>query len=182
VIPFESKAVRIHGWELGAVPGLLQTEEYARSQIRVSRPQDSEAAVERLVQGRIERQEILSADTRPMLWYVLDESVIRRVVGGADVMDAQLEKLIAIASMGGTVIQVHPFEAGDQAGTDGPITVYEFADAPTVCYTECYRGGRVVEEHQEVADMMTTVSMIRASALSPRASLDLMRRIRREIQ
>ncbi len=56
-----------------------------------------------------------------------------------------------------------------------------FTDAPTVCYTECYRGGRVVEDHGEVADMMTTVSMIRASALSPRASLELMRRIRREI-
>jgi hypothetical protein len=96
-------------------------------------------------------------------------------------MDAQLERLITAASAGGTVIQVLSFSAGDQPGADGPITVYEFPDAPTVCYTECYRGGRLVEEKSEVADMITTVSMIRAAALSPRASLELMRRIRREL-
>lgn len=181
VIPFEARAVRIHGWELGAVPGLLQTEDYARALIRVSRPQDSDAAVERLVDGRMERQVILAGERVPLLWYVLDEGVLRRLVGGPAVMDAQIDRLIGAASAGGAIIQVLPFSAGDQAGADGPISVYEFTDAPTVCYTECYRGGRVVEDHSEVADMMTTVSMIRASALSPRASLELMRRIRREI-
>jgi Domain of unknown function (DUF5753) len=114
-----------------------------------------------------------------MLWYVLDEGILHRVVGSAEVMDAQLERLITAASAGGTVIQVLSFSAGDQPGADGPLTVYEFPDAPTACYTECYRGGRLVEENSEVAGMITTVSMIRAAALSPRASLELMRRIRR---
>ena len=102
------------------------------------------------------------------------------MVGSGEVMDAQLDRLVAAASAGGTVIQVLSFSAGDQPGADGPITVYEFPDAPTACYTECYRGGRLVEETSEVADMITSVSMIRAAALSPRASLELMRRIRRE--
>jgi hypothetical protein len=81
----------------------------------------------------------------------------------------------------GLVIQVLSFTAGDQAGADGPISVYEFTDAPTACYTECFRGGRLVEDKSEVPDMMTTVSLVRAAALSPRASLDLMRRVRRQL-
>ncbi len=181
VIPFEAKAVRIHGWELGAVPGLMQTEDYARALIGASRPQDSDAAVEALVGARIERQAILAGERPPMLWYVLDESVLRRMVGGTGVMSAQLDRLIAAAGAGGFVIQVLPFSASDQAGVDGPISVFEFDDAPTVCYTECYSGGRIVEDHAEVAEMMTTVSMLRASALSPRDSLELMRGIRSEI-
>jgi transcriptional regulator with XRE-family HTH domain len=181
VVPLERKAVRIHGWEPFVVPGLLQAEEYARELIRVSRPQDSTAAVEELVTARMERQVILERDDPPMLWFVLDEGILHRMVGSAELMDAQFERLIAAASAGGTVIQVLLFSAGDQPGADGPITVYEFPDVPTVCYTECYRGGRLVEETSEVADMITTVSMIRAAALSPRASLELMRRIRREL-
>ncbi len=88
VIPLERKAVRIHGWQPFVVPGLLQTEEYARELIRVSRPQDSEAAVEELVAARMERQTILTRDDPPMLWYVLDEGILHRVVGSAEVMDA----------------------------------------------------------------------------------------------
>jgi transcriptional regulator with XRE-family HTH domain len=181
VIPLERKAVRIHGWEPFVVPGLLQTEEYARELIRVSRPQDSAAAVEELVTARIERQAILTGDDPPLLWYVLDEGILHRVVGSTEIMDVQLERLITAASAGGTVIQVLSFSAGDQPGADGPITVFEFADTAAVCYTECYRGGRLVEDTSEVADMITTVSMVRAAALSPRASLELMRRIRREL-
>jgi hypothetical protein len=112
---------------------------------------------------------------------VLDEGILHRIVGTAEIMDAQLERLIMAAPAGGVVIQVLSFTAGDQPGADGPISVYEFSDSPTACYTECFRGGRLVEEAIEVADMMTTVSMVRAAALSPRASLDLMRRVRRQL-
>jgi transcriptional regulator with XRE-family HTH domain len=67
VIPFEREAVRIHGWELGAIPGLLQTEGYARALIRVSRTMDSDAAIDRLVAARMERQAILTSEKPPML-------------------------------------------------------------------------------------------------------------------
>jgi hypothetical protein len=181
VVPLERKAVRIHGWEPFVVPGLLQTEEYARELIRVSRPQDSVARVDELVSARMERQAILTGESPPLLWYVLDEGCLHRVVGTREIMDAQLERLIAAASASGVVVQVLSFAAGDQPGADGPLTVYEFAGSPTVCYTECYRGGRLVEDATEVADMTTTVSMVRAAALAPRASLELMRRIRSEL-
>jgi transcriptional regulator with XRE-family HTH domain len=181
VVPLERKAIRIHAWEPFVMPGLLQTDDYARQLIQVSRPQDSEARVEELVSARIERQAILAGDAPPMLWYVIDEGSLRRVVGTADIMDAQLERLLATTSAGGVVVQVLSFAAGDQPGADGPISVYEFPDSPTVCYTECYRGGRLVEEAGEVADMVTTLSMVRAAALSPRASRNLIQQARREL-
>jgi transcriptional regulator with XRE-family HTH domain len=180
VVPFEREAVRIHGWELGSVPGLLQTEDYARALIRVSRPIDSDTAIDRLVAARIERQAILTRDVPPMIWYVVDEAVVRHVIGGPAVMSAQLDRIIDAAGTPGIVIQVLPFTA-DHAGTDGPISIYEFAAAPAVCYTECYSGGRIVEQRGEVADLMTVISLIRASALPPRESRELIRQIRSQI-
>lgn len=180
VVPLERKALRIHGWSPMAVPGLLQTEEYARELIRVSRPQDSEAQVEELVMARMERQAILERESPPFLWYVLDEGVVHRVVGSSRVMNQQLDRLLAVSAGGGVVVQVLSFATGEQPGTDGPISVYEFSDGPTTCYTECFRGGRLVETGNDVTDMVTTLTMIRAAALSPRASRDLILQARRE--
>jgi transcriptional regulator with XRE-family HTH domain len=181
VVPFEQEATRIHGWELGAVPGLLQTADYARAQIRSGRPQDSAEAIERLVAVRIERQAILTKDQPPMLWYVIDEGVLRHMVGGPAVMTAQLDKLIDLSAMPGIVIQVLAFDGDNYAGSDGPISVYDFAVQPTVCYTECYAGGRVVEARDEVDNLVTVLGLIRASALSPLQSLSLIHQIRSEI-
>jgi transcriptional regulator with XRE-family HTH domain len=180
VVPFERQAVRIHGWELGSIPGLLQTEDYARAHIRSGRPQDSDNAIDKLVAARIERQAILAGDNPPLLWYVVDEGVLRHAVGGPTVMGAQLDRLIEAASLPRIVVQVLPFRAYDNAGADGAITIYEFAEDPSVCYTECYSGGRIVERRDEVAELTTVMSLIRASALPPHESLDLIRRIRSE--
>ena len=181
VLAFERDAVRIHGWELGAVPGLLQTEEYARSLIHSGRPRDSGEAIDRLVAARIERQSILVGEEPPLLWYVLDERVLRHAVGGGDVMAGQLDKLLAAADAPGIVIQILPFTADNHAGSDGPIAVYDFTDSPSVCYTECYSGGRIVEVHSEVSDLVTVMSLLRAAALSVRESRESMRKIRSEI-
>lgn len=181
VITFEKKAIRIHEWEMRVIPGLLQTPEYARAIIRAGRPTETDEAVARKVSDRIARQELLGDDNSPMFWYVLDEGVVRHLVGGPAVMGEQLTKLITLAGTPGILLQVLPFSATDNAGADGPIMVFEFADAPTVCYTECYGGGRIVEAHNEVAELMTAVNMIRASALSPGESIDLLHRIRGDI-
>jgi hypothetical protein len=181
VVPFEREAVRIHGWELGAVPGLLQTQEYARALIRSGRPTDSQDAIDRLVAARMERQSILTSEHPPMVWYVIDEGVLRHVVGSRTTMAEQLDKLIEAADVPGTVIQVLPFTGDNHAGSDGPVSVYEFTEAPSVCYTECYSGGRIVEAPTEVAHLMTVISLIRASSLSPRESLELTKKIRSEI-
>jgi transcriptional regulator with XRE-family HTH domain len=182
VINFEREAVRVHGWELGVVPGLLQTEDYARAVVKAGRPKDSAEMIDRTVAARLDRQQILTGERAPMLWYVIAEGVLRHLVGGAAVMAGQLDKLIELASMPGIVVQVLPFTASDHAGVDGPIAVYDFADAPSVCYTECYGGGRIVEARDEVADLVMVLGMIRASALSPRDSVDLVRKIRSELR
>lgn len=181
VIPFEREAVRIHGWELGAVPGLLQTENYARTLIRSGRPMDSSDEIDRIVAERLERQEILTNQNPPMLWYVLDESVLRHVVGGPAVMRRQLDRLLEAAETPGIVVQTLPFSADNHAGADGPISVYDFASSPSVCYTGCYSGGRIVEGRDEVADLMTVINLVRASALSARDSRELIRQIKSEI-
>jgi transcriptional regulator with XRE-family HTH domain len=181
VLPFEQEAVRIHGWALGAFPGLLQTDRYARSVVQAGRPQADEAAIERIVTARMERQSVLARVKPPVLWYVLHESVLRHQIGDREIMAEQLDKLIKMASLPGIVLQVLPFSAHDHAGVEGPITVYERPSAPAVGYTECHRGGRIVEDDDEVADLLMVIGMLRAAALPPRDSLALMKEIRREL-
>jgi transcriptional regulator with XRE-family HTH domain len=181
VIDLEASAIRIHEWEMRVVPGLLQTEDYARSVITAGKPRDGSAAIDRAVAARLERQAILAREDPPMLWHVLHEGVLRHVVGGPAVMAAQLDKLAELATQPGIVIQVLPFSASDHPGTDGPILVYDFGGAASVAYTECKGGGRVVESADEVGDLMMIINMIRAAALPPRESASLIGKIRSEI-
>lgn len=180
VLQFERDAVRIHGWALGAVPGLLQTEAYAEAVVRARNPSASAETIERIVSARMERQELLSAE-RPMLWYTVHEGVMHHHVGGRVVMAEQLDRLIELISSRRIVLQVLPFAARDHAGVEGPVTVYEFDDAPSVAYTECYGGGRIVEDRHEVGDLLMVVGLIRSNALSPADSVELVREIRSRI-
>jgi transcriptional regulator with XRE-family HTH domain len=182
VVEFERSAARLHGWELGAVPGLLQTAAYARAIVRASRPADSDDAVERTVEARLGRQEILTADPAPMVWYVIHEGVLRHRIGSPEVMADQLDQLLASAARPGVLIQILPFTAPDHAGVEGPVSVYDFDDAPAVGYTECHRGGRIVEAQTEVADLMLILSMLRAAALPVRESAALIRDVRSELR
>jgi transcriptional regulator with XRE-family HTH domain len=181
VLTFEQEAARIHGWALGAVPGLLQTERYARSVIRSRQPQASDAAIDRMVTARMERQSILDREKPPLLWHVMHEGLLRHQIGDLEVIGEQLDKLIKMANLPGIVLQVLPFTAHDHAGVEGPIAVYERPSAPAVGYTECYAGGRIVEDSEEIADLLTVLAMLRAAALSPRDSLAFMKQIRREL-
>jgi len=179
VVPFEAKAARIHGWQHGAIPGLFQTEDYARALIGVSEPGATQQEIERLVSARLERQAILAKDEPPMMWYVIDEATLWRVVGSAEIMRVQIDRLISLAETPRIVIQVLTFADGTGVGSDGPIAIYDFADGePTVCWCECSRGGRLAENAKEVTEIVTDLNLIRASALSPKASIEFMRKIR----
>lgn len=181
IVPHEREAVRIHGWALGAVPGLLQTDAYARSLIRARFPSDGEESIERKVTARMERQEILARPEPPLMHYVIDEGVLRRVVGSPRIMAAQLDKLLKAAESPGIVLQVLPFSAGDHAGVEGPIEVFEPASGPPVGYTEFHNGGRIVENPEELTGLTIVMGMLRAVALSPRDSVMFMKRIRRDL-
>lgn len=182
IVPLEREASKIAGWELGAVPGLLQTEDYARSVIRARRPGDEEEAIESTLRARMDRQSILTKPKPPLLWCVIHEGVLRHVVGDYEIMANQLDRLIKAAESPGIVIQVLPYSAHDHAGVEGPLYVYEQLGKPTVVYTECFGGGRLIEDSQEISDLTTVMGMLRAAALSPRDSVALMRSIRRDLE
>lgn len=180
VVPVEREATKIHGWELGAVPGLLQTEDYTRALARARQPQGDEEAIERIVQSRIERQNILARPKPPMLWYVVHEGVLRHVIGSAEIMAAQLDKLIKATESPGIVTQVLPFSANDHAGVQGMLYLYERPGQPPIGYTECFGGARFIEDSTEISDLTTVIGMLRAAALPPRDSAALIKQIRSE--
>jgi len=110
------------------VPGLLQTEYYAREVFRNGPIELDPDGVERLVEVRLARQEILNRDDRPRLWAVIDEAVIHRVVGSPSVMHGQLRHLADSAQQGKTTIQVVPYSAGAHAGTIGSFVILDFRE------------------------------------------------------
>ncbi|HVT71291.1 MAG TPA: helix-turn-helix transcriptional regulator [Trebonia sp.] len=181
VIDFENQAVRIHEWDMRVVPGLLQQEDYARSVISAGKPLLSQAELERKVKARIERKRLFERDYPPMYWAVLHEGVLRQVIGSLAIMGGQLDTIIEAAGSPHIVVQVLPFTASDHPGTDGPITVFDFPGAPSAAYTECNGGGMIIESPEAVAELVTTMNMLRAAALPQRESMDLLRQIRSEI-
>jgi transcriptional regulator with XRE-family HTH domain len=175
----EARATQVHQWEQRVVPGLLQTEDYARSVISAGQPRITADELERKVAMRLERQGIFTRETgRPMYWAVIHEGVLRHVVGSPEIMQAQLTRLIEGTDSPDILIQVLPYSASDHPGTDGPISVFDFADAPSSGYTECNGGGMIVERPEQVAGLVTTMNLIRAAALSPRESREYIVRIR----
>jgi transcriptional regulator with XRE-family HTH domain len=108
VAELEKEACKIHEWEMRAVSGLLETPDYARVLMRTVRPRDNDEKIEADVNTRLERQEIFAKDNPPMTWFVLDESILYRPIGGGRVMRNQLIKLEKMAQQTNVVIQVMP--------------------------------------------------------------------------
>jgi transcriptional regulator with XRE-family HTH domain len=178
-VEYEDRAAVITDWEQRGIPGVFQTEQYARAVVRACRPYDSADAIENVVRGRLDRQEILTRDNPPKVWAVIAEGVLMQAVGGPQVMTEQLEHLIKVSDSTQAVIQVLPFSAADAPGADGPAALFEFADgSPSVAYLEGWEGGRVVEDPKEVAGIATALSMLKGCALSPGESRQLMTEIR----
>jgi len=174
-IGLEAGAASIRNFEPNVVPGLLQTEEYARQTLRNGPGELDREDVERLVQVRLERQRILGREDRPRLWAVIDEAVIRRVVGGPEVMREQLRHLIECAEQGKTTLQVVPFGAGAHAGTTGPFIILDFPEPtdPAVVYVETLAGDIYLEEPLDVDRYTLAFARLLAAALHPDDSVRL---------
>ncbi|MEU5308933.1 helix-turn-helix transcriptional regulator [Streptomyces sp. NPDC021562] len=170
----EIRAKTISEYAPMLVPGLLQTEAYARALISAAQRFESHEAVESLVQARLERQAILADSTAPLLWIVLHEAALRVRVGSAHVMAEQLTRLVATAGANRRVlIQVLPFAAGADAFLNGTTIYMTFADAPSVTYAESAYTGQLIEEPALVAQYQRAYDLTKAASLSPEASLSL---------
>jgi transcriptional regulator with XRE-family HTH domain len=178
VAELETQARKIHEWELRIIPGLIQTSAYARALMRAGRPLDSDEKIEDDVNARLERQEIFSQDNPPVAWFVLDESILHRMVGGNLVMRDQLIKLEKMAEQTNVVIQVMPFTTSGHPGIEGPLRILEFFGSDPVWYTEGWYTGRMAETKAEVSSAMTCFDLIRASALPPSESMRTIAEVR----
>lgn len=168
---FAAQATMIREYAAHAVPGLLQTEAYARALLRTARSLRSEQQLDERLAARMGRQERLADADGPWLWVVLDESVLRRPVGGAKVMRDQLERLLAAAHEPRITIQVLPFESGEHAAMGGSLTVLTLPDATEVAYSEGADYGRLVEDPQVLKGYAVIYDLLRAHALPPHLSL-----------
>ena len=167
----ESEADSIRDFELSMIPGLLQTDDYARELIRGLMAFDA-AEIERRVELRMARQQILDREDAPHLWAIVDEAAVHRVVGGKAIMKAQLLHLANSAERGRTTIQVLPFSAGPHPGQAGPFIILGFAEPtePEVVYMETVGGNLYVDKSEEVRLFTTVFDQLRAVALSPSQS------------
>ncbi|MCD9143008.1 helix-turn-helix domain-containing protein [Streptomyces albireticuli] len=158
------------------VPGLLQTEAYARAVFLAGYPGLSDAEIESRVAARLERQGILEDPTKPLLWAVIDENTIRRKVGGASVMSEQLMHVARLARARRITLQVLPFEVAVPA-LSGSLKLMAFADAPVVAYSEAAHSGGLMDDPARVAALERAYDLTMATALPPAASLELVQSV-----
>lgn len=174
---YSALAVAIREYAAHVVPGLLQTEDYARALLKVGRTLGSEEQLEERVSLRMGRQERLSAPDRPELWAVLDESVLRRPVGGEAVMREQLMRLLGTATEPHITVQVLPFDQGEHDVMGGSLTVLTMPDGSEVAYTEGAHYGQLIEDQDEIRSFALSYDRLRAAALPPLMSLDMIRSV-----
>ncbi|MFZ0163441.1 MAG: helix-turn-helix transcriptional regulator [Trebonia sp.] len=182
-VGLEAEASGLRSYEIGVVHGLLQTTDYARAILRASAPRHTADQIERLVDLRMERQRRLDDNPPLDLWVIHDEAVIRRTVGGPVVMRHQLAHLLVAAGLPGVTLQVLPFDTGAHAGHDGPFSIVEFHDRSDseVVYVESTAGPIYLEKDREVRACAEVFDRLRAAALPPEASLDLISKAAREL-
>jgi len=183
-IGLEAGAASIRNFEPVVVPGLLQTADYAREIFRNGPRELEREDVERRVEVRLARQEILARDDRPRLWAVIDEAVIHRVVGSVSVMRGQLRHLVESSQKGKTTIQVVPYRAGAHAGTIGAFVILDFPEAtdPAVVYVETLAGDMYLEERSDVNRYTLAFERLLAASLHPDDSVQMIERLARTLR
>ncbi len=179
-VELEEAAVAIRSFQVQVVPGLLQTEEYARAVFAGGRP-DADS-LEKKVASRMARQLILERENPPELWVVLDEYVLRRSVAEPAVMRAQFQRLIDAASVPSTVIQVVPFSAGAHAGFGGSFSALTLDEGPGVVLADGFLQGQILADPEDVKAALRAYNLLAAVALPPKASIDLVAAAMKELK
>jgi transcriptional regulator with XRE-family HTH domain len=182
-VGLEAEAAALRVFEDQVVHGLLQTEAYARIVMSAVRTQQSARQIDRAVELRVQRQEALTREDPLKLWLILNEAVIRRAVGGADVMGGQLAHLVKASEWPSVTLQVLPLSSGAHPALSGPFCILEFPERtdPDVVYTEGVAGHAYLERDSEVRACAEAFDLLRAAALSPADSAEMISNIAEEI-
>ncbi|GAA3861964.1 helix-turn-helix domain-containing protein [Streptomyces sedi] len=176
----EQKAVEIFDYSVWTLPGLLQTPDYARAMFRAGAPEQPEERVEERTEARMTRKEILTNETPPAFWAVIQESALHSHIGGSGGMRDQLLHLTEMAQMPNVAIQVLPYEAGAPAATE-PFIRLRLRDGREIVYSDTAMGGQMSEAPDPVAFAARAADLLRADALSPKASIRLLKKIAKGI-
>lgn len=167
-VSLEGSAELIRAYEPHYVPGLLQTDAYARAVLRAGRPAAPREEVDRAVALRLERQALLSREQPPMLWVVMDETVLRRPIGGAEVMREQIARLIEASELPNVRLQALPFATGPHPAMYGPFHIFRFAlrELPDIAYVESLVGAVYMEDRDDVSLFREALDRMSAQALT----------------
>ena len=178
----ESASATIRTFEIQFVHGLFQTEDYARAVTRLGHHSAPAAEIERRVGLRIKRQDLLTRANPPRIWSVMDEAVLRRPVGGTDVMRGQLHHLIKMAKMPQVTLQVVPFARGGHAGASGSFSVLRFEERylPDVVYFEQLTGAQYLEQRSDVEHYLEVMDQLSGEALTPAETTRFIERVATE--
>jgi hypothetical protein len=187
LVSFEQEAAYEHVYANNVVPGLLQTRAYATAIHKATELRTPNEKVERLVEARMQRQSILDRDRALHLWAILDEAVLRRIVGDDAVMAEQLDHLYEMAQRPNIDIQLLPFTAGAHAAGSGHFVILGRDDersplnSMAVVYIEMRRKGLYLDDADAVSSYKLSFDYLRSQAADASASLRLLARTRQEL-
>jgi transcriptional regulator with XRE-family HTH domain len=182
LLTLEDEAVRENHFSCVYVPGLLQTRSYTSALQQASQMRRSPEEIERLVDIRMKRQEILTRSNAPHLWAILDESVIRRVVGSRDIMREQLGQLLSVGESSNVTLQVLPFAKGAHGAALGSFVILGAAEPSLdVVYVDLHVGSLFMEKEEELERYRLAFEYLRAQALDIEVSSAMIRRAREEL-
>jgi transcriptional regulator with XRE-family HTH domain len=173
----EGAATHVHTYETYWVPGLLQTEAYARAVVDANRPALSDEDAEQALAMKMTRQEILDQEDGPHLWAIVDESALLRLVGSPETMHGQYRHLLTMHKHPRVVIQVIPNQAGLACASGRPFSLLSFPHQGPIVYVEDIDTARYIRNADEVARYSLIFDYLRASALADDKSAEFIRRI-----
>lgn len=176
-LAFEAEATVYSSYETHLIPGLLQSEAYARAVLRGSGDLRAAAELDRAVEARRARQERVT-DAEPLqVFQIIEEGALHRVVGDQDTMHGQLQHLDELGRLPNVSIQIVPYRAATHVALDGPFTLLQFDDYPSVLYVEHFMGCQYYEKSEETAHGSVVFNHLRSSALNTSDSAALIRNI-----
>ncbi|MBB2910581.1 transcriptional regulator with XRE-family HTH domain [Streptosporangium becharense] len=176
-VEIEQAAENLYTWQPLIMPGLLQTADYARV-LFSNEPRAVAEEVEQNVAARMDRQHILEREDPPLLWVVLDEGVLGRLVGDKSIMADQLGHLLSMAQRPHVTVQILPLNSGNTTGFLGGFFIAHARGVTNSVYMESAGQGQVSDRPDDVADITTKYEAIRAEALPQRASLKMIEEMR----